>query len=239
MKSHRFAALALSLTMVLSLLCAGVVSAEGVDIIDVLVNGKTAQAFSEGAVTGDDLNSILLAGINAQSAMNSQPWHFSVITDSETLSLLSGGMGGQPGGQPDGQLPSGDNDTAGQPPAGAPDGSSGTPAGGGAAKVGMADAAVAIVISCSSTLRWNSFDAGGACDRMSVMALALGYSTKIVAGPCDVINASEEYRALCGIPDDMEAIAVLLIGNTQDTADALSTATIRNALEDVVTFVSK
>ncbi len=61
----------------------------------------------------------------------------------------------------------------------------------------MSDAAVAIVVSCGNSLKWNAFDAGGACDRMSVAALALGYATRIVAGPCDAINASGEYRSLC------------------------------------------
>ena len=231
-------------------------AAQQVDILDALVNGKTAQSFTGEKVAEGDLNTILLSGVNAQSAMNSQPWHFSVITDEAFLTEL-GGAGGPGGAQP----PAGGASQAGQqPPTGTagqpsladgagqsaqqpPSDSAGQSVSGasgqarpGGKRVTMADAAAAIVVSTGDSLKWNSFDAGGACDRMSVAALALGYATRIVAGPCDTINASADYRASCGIPDDMNAIAVLLIGKA-DAADATASASVRNDFNDVVTFV--
>ena len=35
-----------------------------------------------------------MAGINAPSAMNGQPWHFSVVTDAAVLQQISDGMSG-------------------------------------------------------------------------------------------------------------------------------------------------
>ena len=40
----------------------------------------TIQAFLDEPVPDSDLQKIVNAGINSQSAMNGQPWHFSVVT---------------------------------------------------------------------------------------------------------------------------------------------------------------
>lgn len=77
----------IALTLCLALACPAAL-AETVDMIDVLLNSKTTQAFTQEDLAEEDLNTILLCGINAQSAMNSQPWHFSVLTDDETLAAL-------------------------------------------------------------------------------------------------------------------------------------------------------
>ena len=51
----------------------------------VLYNIKTTQYFTNEPVAQKDMEMIVRAGVNAPSAMNGQPWHFSVITDSELL----------------------------------------------------------------------------------------------------------------------------------------------------------
>lgn len=51
---------------------------------------KTTWAFSDAPVDEADLTAILQAGLNADSAMNEQPWMFHVITDSETIEALGG-----------------------------------------------------------------------------------------------------------------------------------------------------
>lgn len=89
---------------------ASVVSAQDTDAVSVLQNIKTTQYFTEEAVAQKDIEIIVQAGVNAPSAMNGQPWHFSVITDKEVLQQISGGMGGGmgfgglPQGAPDGQM---------------------------------------------------------------------------------------------------------------------------------------
>ena len=109
------------------------------------------------------------------------------------------------------------------------------PGGSGTKKLSLADATIAIVVSGTANMSTDSFDCGLACDRMSVAAMALGYGVKIVSSPAGGINAS--YKEQLGIPDDMEAIAVLLIGVADAPYDSVSSATTRNALDDVVTYV--
>lgn len=89
---------------------ASVVSAVYTDAVAVLTDISTTQYFTEEAVSQEDMETIVKAGINAPSAMNGQPWHFSVITDAEVLKQISGGMGGgmgfggRPQGAPDGEM---------------------------------------------------------------------------------------------------------------------------------------
>lgn len=89
---------------------ASVVNAIDADAVSVLQNIRTTQYFTDEAVAQKDIETIVQAGINAPSAMNGQPWHFSVITDAEVLQQISEGMGsgigfgGRPQGAPDGEM---------------------------------------------------------------------------------------------------------------------------------------
>lgn len=255
------------------------------DAVQTVVNIKTTQSFSAEAVTESNLETILSAGINAPSAMNGQPWHFSVITEKSVLEEIAGGMsfggvpssfgkekpegmerpemaedmpeGGErpmmPEGTPDGverpEMPEGMELTGapdgmqappnGQklPEGGMPNGEKMTPpTGSGAAKAGMADAPLAIVISCKEG---SQLDAGLACQNMSVAAQLLGYGTKIISSPTMTLNGSRkaEFDAMLGIPDGMKAVAVLLIGAEDTTTDGVTSATMRNPLNEMVTYV--
>ena len=54
----------------------------------------TTQYFTDEAVKEEDVTTILTAGVNAPSAMNGQPWHFTAITDQATLQQIADDMGG-------------------------------------------------------------------------------------------------------------------------------------------------
>ena len=58
----------------------------------VLREDKTTQAFTDDPVDEDDLTKIVEAGVNAPSAMNSQPWHFTVVTNADVLAQMNGDM---------------------------------------------------------------------------------------------------------------------------------------------------
>lgn len=104
---------------------AAVVTAADADAVSVLQNIRTTQYFTDEAVAQKDIETIVQAGINAPSAMNGQPWHFSVITDAEVLQQISEGMGGgmgfggRPEGAPDGEMAPSEGMT---PPEGMEDG---------------------------------------------------------------------------------------------------------------------
>ena len=208
-----------------------------IDAVSLVSDIPTTQKFSEDPVSEEDLQTILLAGINAPSAMNSQPWHFTAVTDSTVLEQIAGDMGGGPGGfkpaegkdLPEGFTPPANMD--GMPPMGM---------GGGSAKAGVADAPLAIIVSCPEG---SAFDAGLACQNMSVAAQLLGYGTKIISSPTIALNGAkqDEYREILGIPENYSAVAVLLIGYEEaaaDGVDAVSSATVRSPLDEKVTFVA-
>ena len=54
----------------------------------------TTQYFTDEAVKEEGVTTILTAGVNAPSAMNGQPWHFTAITDQATLQQIADEMGG-------------------------------------------------------------------------------------------------------------------------------------------------
>ena len=68
--------------------------ASDMEAVEILRDISTTQYFTDEDVEQHDVETIVTAGINAPSAMNGQPWHFSVITDTEVLQQISEGMGG-------------------------------------------------------------------------------------------------------------------------------------------------
>ncbi len=164
-----------------------------------LLQIKTARAFSSDPIPQKDLTTIIKAGVNAPSALNLQPWHFSVITDSKFMKKIDEKAKSNP------------------------------------KRLSLTGSPVAIVISCKTDSNYAKYDSGMAADRMAVAAICLGYGTKIVATPCKVLN--KEFRKIVGIPDGMDAVAVLLIGKEIDPPDASSGATTRNKFEEMVNFV--
>ena len=226
--------------------------------VTLLSDIPTTQYFTEEAVAEEDVQTILLAGVNAPSAMNGQPWHFTAISDASVLQKISDDMSmGGPGfgggtppagfAPPGGELPEGAM-PEGVPPEGAPEmnGNAAFPAppagagGSGSVKAGIADAPLAIVISCAPG---SELDAGLACQNMSAAAQLLGYGSKIISSPTMALNGGKqaEYRELLGIPEEHSAAAILLIGR-EDTsvdtaADGYTGATTRDPLEDVVTYL--
>ena len=258
--------------------------------VELISDTPTTQYFTDEAVKENDVETILMAGINAPSAMNGQPWHFSVITDAAVLQQISDGMSGgmgfggtmppngtaMPGGslpenmtlpeemeRPEGmtppegvELPGGKTPPEGMelpegmtPPEGMerpegmnpPAGFAGGSGSGAAAKAGLTDAPLAIVVSCTEG---SELDAGLACQNMSVTAQLLGYGTKIISSPTIALNGEkqDEYRELLGIPETHSAVAVLLIGyadtSIDETMDAYTGATTRNPMDELVTYVS-
>ena len=221
---------------------AQIVSTTDTSALDTIVDISTTQYFSNEAVRSEDIETIVMAGVNAPSAMNGQPWHFSVITDSAVLEQISEGMsfgGGMPGaGVPSDSMPEGFEMPEGfAPPAGfgaAPD------AGSGLSKAGLGDSPLVIVVSCKNG---SELDAGLACQNMSAAAQLLGYGSKIISSPTMALNGEkqDEYRELLGIPEDMSAVALLLVGYEDSTIDesidGYTAASERKPVTDVVTYV--
>ena len=214
-------------------------SAGNTDYSELIGDIPTTQEFTDDPIDETDIEKILTAGINAPSAMNKQPWHFSAVTNKEILEQIAGDMsGGMPpmGDKPpmDDKAPEGD-----KPPMGNNDKKDmpAPPAGGAkSSNAGIADAPAAIIISCTDG---SEFDAGLACESMADMANVMGYGTKILSSPTMALNGEkkDEYKELLKIPKDQSVVAVLLVGHTKEPVDSMTGATERNPFGEVAGFI--
>ncbi len=219
------------------------------DATKVLTEVKTTQFFMGEKVSDEDIEKILSAGVNAPSAMNTQPWHFTAVTDEDVSQKLADAMDSmKPPAMKDGEggtppvMPEGIEGK--QPPADAPKDAPKPPEGGSGFskmpnnKVGIGDAPLTIVISCREG---SELDVGLAVQNMSAEAQLLGYGTKIMTAPTMAFN-NDEYKEMLSIPEGQKIVAVLIVGKPatkEDNPDAVSSATTRNAFDDVVTIISK
>ena len=171
------------------------------EAVQLVEDFPTVQAYTDDPVDPDDLNRILNAGINAPSGLNSQPWHFSVVTDPEIIKDMASG----------GDLSS-------------------------STRASMVDAPVSIVVSCKDTAK---FDAGLAIQTMSVEAQLLGYGSKIFVYPMVTINGERqtEFKEILGIPEDMTAVALLIVGVEDKNTDAVSAPTGRYPFDQMVSMI--
>lgn len=239
-----------AILMLISLCLSTVAACAESETIQVIMNARTTQAFSDTAVKEEDLHAILQAGLAATSAINQQPWYFVVITNPDVMAEIAGssGMGGMPDGMTPPEemsLPEGMTPPAGMSaPDGEAVGSSGAPsmpAATGSAKAALGDSPVAIVIYMNeATMSTNaSFDCGLATQNMVIAAASLGYGTKIVSSPTMTLNGAN-HDALCeklGVDKAYTAVAVLLIGQPEVQPDSTTSASVRNAVEEKVSFV--
>ena len=204
------------------------VNEAGNDAAVLLTEVKTTQYFTNENVPAEDITKILSAGVNAPSAMNTQPWHFTAITDSEVTRKIADAMSSMKppamnGNVPDKKPPEGKSDFSK-----APD------------KAGIGDAPLTIVISCEEG---SEPSAGLAVQNMSAEAQILGYGTKILTSPTMALNGEnrDEFKELLSIPEKQSVAVVLLVGkvDAKDGADALSSASSRNSFDDMVTIIGK
>lgn len=219
---------------------------ETTDGAKLLTEVKTTQFFTEEPVPQEDIDKILSAGVNAPSAMNTQPWHFTAVTDKEITANLADAMKNMKlpamkDGAP--MMPSPRAPDMMMPSSGAPENPPKPIMGKGnfskaPSKAGIGDAPLTIVISCQ---KGSELSAGLAVQNMSAEAQLLGYGTKIMTAPAMSLNG-EEYKSMLCIPEGQDVVAVLIVGKPEsqkDNPDAVSGATTRNAFEDVVTIIGQ
>jgi len=210
----------------------------GQGTLEILTTAKTAKKFTSEQVSEDHIKQILAAGLNAPSARNSQPWHFSVVTNKEILNQINEAMAtAVPKGGPG--SPGGPGAPGGKPEGGKSDDKQPANAGTPPRKLGLADATVAIFIYGTNNLPSDSFDCGLATEAMSVAALSLGYGTRIVSSPSIVLNGEKkaDFDKLLQVPEGYSNVAVLLIGHNDESADVTTSASTRSTMDEKVRFI--
>ena len=149
---------------------------------------------AEGEVAEEDLMTILKAGQNTPSAINEQPWMFSVVRNPEILSQL----------ETDSQ-----------------------------------NVKVLILVSVENSNEMKIVDGGMAAEAMYLTAKALGYAAKIETSPARIVRRDQtgEWAKILGIPETKTCRAAVLIGVQDSGVDAVSHASARKDLSEIVTFV--
>ncbi|MBR1710320.1 MAG: flavocytochrome c [Clostridia bacterium] len=163
--------------------------------VSLLTESRNDWTFApNGTVSEEDLMTILQAGINTPSAINEQPWLFSVVRDPEILSQL----------ETDSQ-----------------------------------NVAVLILVSVENSNEMKIVDAGMATEAMYLTAKALGYAAKIETSPARIVRRDEtgKWAEILGIPESKTCRAAVLIGAPDNSLDAVSHASERKDLNEIVVFV--
>ena len=196
-------------------------------LLQIVEDLPTTQAFLKDPVPEADIQRIVNAGINAPSAMNRQPWHFTVVSNAELIQQMAQE---QQAAMKKMQMPPKDAPKAGEGDTPKPPTSKGP-------KSAMGDSPVVIVISCKEG---SELDAGLACESMNNMANLLGYGTKIASSATIYLNGENkaDYYAKLQIPEGQRIVTVILLGKVNtELYDATTSATPRNPKEQVVSFV--
>ena len=237
--------LLMTAAVILLVLAAPDAAAEsGTDTIDTIMTAGTTQAFSDEPVPAEDIQTILLAGLASESAINQQPWFFVAVSDKEVMEKLTGFGGGMPGGgdmpaPPKGsEMPSAPDggDVPAPPQGGMPE-----PGASSGAKAALGDSPLAIIVYMDeSAISPNpAFDCGLAVQNMYIAAASLGYGTKIISSPTMTLNGENHHQIceLLGVDSSLTAVAVLLVGKPDETVDGVTGATARAGLEDKTAII--
>ena len=82
-------------------------------------------------------------------------------------------------------------------------------------------------------------DAGMATEAMYLTAKALGYAAKIETSPARIVRRDDtgKWAETLGIPESKTCRAAVLIGALDNSVDAVSHASTRKDISEVVTFV--
>ncbi len=182
------------------------------DFAEYLGEVKTCQYFSDDPVDEADVEIILNAGINAQSGMNQQDWHFTAVTSTEIMDEMAEDMGTPRSSASSGSL----------------------------SRAQIADAPLLIIISCGDGTEYDAGLATQAMNS-AALALGYGTKiisspTRVLNG-----DKQDYYRELLGIPEDMETVGMLLVGTPLDTSefdpDSITGATGRNPYDEMTTIL--
>jgi len=79
------------------------------------------------------------------------------------------------------------------------------------------------------------FDTALAAQNMAITAQALGLGCRILTGPVREINTNK--KEYLKIPNGFDTVAILAIGHVENIADAITGASLRKPLGDIVNYV--
>ncbi|MCH5161286.1 MAG: nitroreductase family protein [Clostridiales bacterium] len=153
------------------------------DVFKAILERRSTRSFTKEAVKKADLEKIVEAGMYAPSAINEQPWLFTVVTDKEVLAKLNEAVKGQMSAADEERIRSRSADNSYCFYYGAP---------------------ALIIVSCNSIALFPAEDAACALENMFLASHALGLGSCWINQLCGSANDHVGIRSILseiGVPD--------------------------------------
>ena len=166
------------------------------DVLQTISNRRSHRAYTKEQLPEETLSAILKAGLESPSAVNRQPWHFSVVQDAELIQAVHDeaarvmGKGGSPRfADPDFQI--------------------------------FYHAPTVIFIFGEKDFAWTPVDCGIAIENMALAAEGLGVGSVILGLPKPAFQGekADELRARLACPEGYDFVIALSLGYASDTKD--------------------
>ena len=167
------------------------------DILQAISDRRSHRAYRTEQLPEEVLSAILRAGLEAPSARNHQPWHYSVVQNAELIQTVHDeaaavmGKGGSPRfADPDFQM--------------------------------FYHAPTVIFLFGEKEFGWTQVDCGIAVENMALAAEGLGIGSVILGLPKPAFagNRADELRARLGCPEGYDFVIALALGYATDTKEA-------------------
>ena len=174
------------------------------NVLEAIAERRSIRKYKDEQITPEQLDAILNAGLAAPSAMNSQPWHFTVVQDMALLDRLNAAT--------QKQLVASATVPAMRERFSSPDFHV------------FYHAPTVIFISCPpiAAVRYAQTDTGIAIENMALAAHGLGLGSVILGMPREAFAGPEgdEFRALLHFPEGYDFCLALSVGVPAASKDA-------------------
>ena len=166
------------------------------DVLQAISNRRSHRSYKKEQIPEEMLSAVLKAGLEAPSAVNRQPWHFSVVQDQELLQEIHDeaakvmGKGGSPRfANPDFQM--------------------------------FYHAPTVVFLFGEKDFSWTQVDCGIAVENMALAAEGLGMGSVILGLPKPAFlgQKADQLRARLACPEGYDFVIALALGYADDTKD--------------------
>lgn len=160
-----------------------------------ILERRSVRSYNSDPVSQEDIEKIVECAINSQSAMNSQPWHLSVVTNKELLGEIDKKVVESLIDTPAGKRMQLSSDS----------------------KV-FYNAPLAIFVAADKSFELAMYDCGMLIENMSLAARSLGIGCCTIGCMRNFLKSDEgkEYREKLGIPDGFESDICVIFGHSDN-----------------------
>ena len=164
------------------------------DVLQVISNRRSHRAYKAEQLPEDVLSAILKAGLEAPSAKNTQPWHFSVVQDAELIQEIH------------------DEAAKNMTPA------TSSPRFKDSAFQMFYHAPTVVFIFADKEFYWSHVDSGIAVENMALAAEGLGVGSVILGLPLPAFTGdrADELKARLECPEGYDFVVALALGYATD-----------------------